>query len=432
MKHQTLFCLMTTVAAVFMPGGGDDNLLENPSFETGDLTGWTEVAGFVVGAPVAGPQSGSFACEITLGGGVGELVQTFPASAGEEYYFSGWMLAESGVPAGTFGLYKILFRDAGGNDLLVTDITTGGQDPNFPGVESTPFLNELSASGVWVFSEAQGVAPAGTVEVLFLVLNVDFGGGTNPIWYDNAQASIVGDGTNLLFNGGFETGDISGWSDIASGGGASVGAPGVGAEDGSFAAVLAMDSATTTIRQVLPASPGDEFNFSGYLLTEGFLPPGDTFGLFKIVFQDAGGNDLEPASVSIGNPTPNPDVPGINSTPLLNNASPLVEWIFSQAQGVAPEGTVQVLFLVLNVDFAPPGGIPEEMWYDNISATLVNGGCDFDLGDVNQDGMVTLLDVDPFVQVLTKTGFQCEADVNEDGVVSLLDVDPFVQLLSGG
>ncbi len=53
-------------------------------------------------------------------------------------------------------------------------------------------------------------------------------------------------------------------------------------------------------------------------------------------------------------------------------------------------------------------------------------------GDVNQDGEITLLDVDPFVSLLTAGGFQCEADVNQDGVVSLLDVDPFVALLSGG
>ena len=53
-------------------------------------------------------------------------------------------------------------------------------------------------------------------------------------------------------------------------------------------------------------------------------------------------------------------------------------------------------------------------------------------GDVNQDGLVNLLDVDPFVTVLSNGSFQCEADINQDGVVNLLDVDPFVALLSGG
>ena len=52
------------------------------------------------------------------------------------------------------------------------------------------------------------------------------------------------------------------------------------------------------------------------------------------------------------------------------------------------------------------------------------------LGDVNQDGMVDLLDVSPFVDVLLSGDFQPEADINQDGLVNLLDVAPFVELLS--
>ncbi|MEM9413308.1 MAG: hypothetical protein AAGA30_19525, partial [Planctomycetota bacterium] len=37
------------------------------------------------------------------------------------------------------------------------------------------------------------------------------------------------------------------------------------------------------------------------------------------------------------------------------------------------------------------------------------------LGDVNQDGSVDLLDVSPFVDLLTNGGFQSEADINGDG-----------------
>lgn len=53
------------------------------------------------------------------------------------------------------------------------------------------------------------------------------------------------------------------------------------------------------------------------------------------------------------------------------------------------------------------------------------------LGDVNLDGQVNLLDVQPFVDLLTTGIFQAEADINQDGVVDLLDVAPFVDLLSG-
>ena len=57
---------------------------------------------------------------------------------------------------------------------------------------------------------------------------------------------------------------------------------------------------------------------------------------------------------------------------------------------------------------------------------------EFLLGDVNQDGNVDLLDIQPFVDLLTSGGFLPEADINGDGVVDLLDVAPFVELLTGG
>jgi hypothetical protein len=37
-----------------------------------------------------------------------------------------------------------------------------------------------------------------------------------------------------------------------------------------------------------------------------------------------------------------------------------------------------------------------------------------------------------FIGRLTTGTFQAQADVNEDGVVNLLDVDPFIDLLAGG
>ena len=53
----------------------------------------------------------------------------------------------------------------------------------------------------------------------------------------------------------------------------------------------------------------------------------------------------------------------------------------------------------------------------------------FLLGDVNCDGMVSLLDVAPFVELITSGQYLDKADINSDGVVDLLDVGPFVNLL---
>ena len=53
-------------------------------------------------------------------------------------------------------------------------------------------------------------------------------------------------------------------------------------------------------------------------------------------------------------------------------------------------------------------------------------------GDVNFDQNVDLLDIQPFVDLISANLFRPEADINGDGVVDLLDVAPFVAKLTGG
>ena len=53
----------------------------------------------------------------------------------------------------------------------------------------------------------------------------------------------------------------------------------------------------------------------------------------------------------------------------------------------------------------------------------------FLLGDINFDGSVDLLDVEPFVAIVSSGDFLAEADANSNGAVDLLDVDAFVDLL---
>ena len=74
-----------------------------------------------------------------------------------------------------------------------------------------------------------------------------------------------------------------------------------------------------------------------------------------------------------------------------------------------------------------------------LSATYL--GLDATAGDLNCDGSLNSLDIDPFVLALTDSdeyGVQhpdCDvnnADCNEDGSINSLDIDPFVDLLTGG
>lgn len=54
------------------------------------------------------------------------------------------------------------------------------------------------------------------------------------------------------------------------------------------------------------------------------------------------------------------------------------------------------------------------------------------LCDVNLDGVVDLLDIAPFVDLIQSGTYQCEGDANQDGLVDLLDIGPFIVFLSGG
>jgi hypothetical protein len=93
------------------------------------------------------------------------------------------------------------------------------------------------------------------------------------------------------------------------------------------------------------------------------LPAGTTIGLFKIVFRDESGTDLLPAAITIGNPSGDPNYPGAESVPVLNSASPVGRWEFSQAQAVAPPNTVTVSFYAIDVDQSA-----NTIYFDSIEA----------------------------------------------------------------
>ena len=53
------------------------------------------------------------------------------------------------------------------------------------------------------------------------------------------------------------------------------------------------------------------------------------------------------------------------------------------------------------------------------------------LGDINCDGAVNLLDVQPFVELLSSGEFNAKGDFDGDGVNTLLDVSGFIAALGG-
>ena len=105
-------------------------------------------------------------------------------------------------------------------------------------------------------------------------------------------------------------------------------------------------------------------------------------------------------------------------------------WIFVEHridEFVTPTNNMRVRFTASDLG----AGSVVEAGVDAVKINLI--GCEPDVltGDINQDGLINLLDVAPFVELLSNGNFQAEADINQDGIVNLLDVQPFVELLAG-
>lgn len=167
---------------------------------------------------------------------------------------------------------------------------------------------------------------------------------------------------NLLANGDFDSGSTLGWTTYGSASSVSTVAQG-----GSHSLRLATFGgfSVPSAYQTVQASPGEEFNLSGYMYTPAPLPTDQTFGLFKIVFEDHLGNDLSPASISVGTPAA-PANPGAESIPVLDASSPVGSWVFSEVLAVAPSNTVSVSFFIINIDQSS-----NTMYFDTIEAVEV-------------------------------------------------------------
>ena len=103
-------------------------------------------------------------------------------------------------------------------------------------------------------------------------------------------------------------------------------------------------------------------------------------------------------------------------------------WIFVEHQielTIAPTNNMRVRFTAVDLE-----GSVIEAGVDAVTVRMVTCEGDVLFGDVNLDGFVNFLDIAPFINQLSASGFQVEADVNEDGAVNFLDIVVFIGLLS--
>ena len=52
------------------------------------------------------------------------------------------------------------------------------------------------------------------------------------------------------------------------------------------------------------------------------------------------------------------------------------------------------------------------------------------MGDVSGDGVLSFLDIGPFIALISNSLFLPEADIDGNGEVNFLDIAPFINLLN--
>ena len=320
---------------------------------------------------------------------------------------------------------SLTFRD-------VDDVTVEQFQAGFIGFDTAMKAGELDC---WKTIEITGTVPAGSDEVVPLMV---FNNGTTPLggtatYVDNVNFSINGltiEESPIWVDDDPITMDVSDTS-----GGLIVTQVNDPTGDPDRIIVGEVDNGastqTFTNMRPAPAAPqvldpnliGEPFSFT----LDYFIPTASTMQqdlgqrfFLSLNFRDENQNSIEQLN---------------NGFIGYDTGSPLDTWGTLTITGTIPEGAFDAVpLMVFNNSDTTPTGVAIYVDNVNFSAQLLveSEGCEFPLGDVNQDGVVNLLDVGPFVEALSGGPAVCEADVNEDGVVNLLDVGPFVEILSGG
>jgi PEP-CTERM motif len=90
--------MMVIVAAIAGPAAANPNLVTNPGFETGHMTGWSGNGAFTDTNFDEGSNSGSYAAYFGRIGSLDSISQTVATTPGESYTFSFYFASDGGTP----------------------------------------------------------------------------------------------------------------------------------------------------------------------------------------------------------------------------------------------------------------------------------------------------------------------------------------------
>lgn len=183
MKKYTLALILALTISLTATTVFAANMLTNPDFETGDLTGWIPFGNTFHSIETGGNAAKMFG-NFSGGFNVSGMFQEFTAAPGDEFmmdadsfHLSSDPMIGAGAPDDNWVVMKIAFFDAAGAEIGAAEGTI--LDASFP-------------TDVWVDnSPITGIAPAGTVKVqaLLLYLQPEFDGGAAHI--DNVVFDLI-------------------------------------------------------------------------------------------------------------------------------------------------------------------------------------------------------------------------------------------------